>query len=179
MNIIMLETAESGIPYSSGKTKEERNWLDASFTAEAALLFPMIILIIFSVMYMCFYLYDDVRVITGIHEMAEKAIADGETDFADDAQKDEFVRKLKQQLTGAFLSEPFQIRAELKFGKLKIRVEMKRRGPAGVLRLTGRTSAAVYEAVKRRSDPAEFTRLTDILWEAGRLAAGKLSGNDT
>lgn len=162
------------IGYANNKTLKFF-WRDASFTAEASLLFPIILFLVFTVIYACFYLYDGVLTVSSVHTAAERA-AYGQiwnTEDNEEVQKG-YTRELLTKFAGGILVKASDVRIEKRFGRLKIQADLKRTGPAKVLRMIGLSADTDYETVKRRTDPAELTRISDVLWNAGKSAADKL-----
>ena len=97
-------------------------------TVEAAFIIPMILFIIFSLMYLTFHLHDKVRLETVIEQALGK---DCEEDWEYEngsykEQEEERIKYLEKELeTGFFLLEKNQVSCEINGFSVKIKIVMK------------------------------------------------------
>jgi hypothetical protein len=170
-----------------------------SFTVEAALLLPMIIFIICSLVYLGFYLHDRSRLEGLVDEVLMKGalsakheadIRTGKVDYAnirkrgvlylligDTKQQEDQIEKYLWELSGQgfFLTEIRDIKVELGKYKLKITLEGEFKVPMrGIREFFDPNPQIIIEAERSIHNPAEFIRVSEVVLDT----ASKIKGFD-
>lgn len=168
-----------------------------SFTVEATLLLPMIIFIIYSMVFLSFYLHDRSRMEGVVDEVLHKGalsakheadIVTGRVDYENignrgvfylltgDTERQEkelsdYLQEISEQ--GFFLTEITDIRVEVRKLTIKITLEGEFEVPMkGILDFFHPNRKITVEAERGIHDPAEFIRISEVVLDTGNKIKG-------
>ena len=164
--------------------KKSGQWtreLDASLTAEAALLFPVLIFIIFCIIFMNFYLYDETSAVISLNRYAlmlsGNKRAGGSREIREKLQE-ELERKLEER---ALLPHNVRVTGEDSFGGIKLSAEIILEPGNRIMKLPVQKERRYFQVYSGAMRQADRVRITDILWNLGAdiLAQSKEETLDT
>ena len=164
--------------------KKSGQWtreLDASLTAEAALLFPVLIFIIFCVIFMNFYLYDETSAVISLNRYALMLSGNKRTGGSREIREklqEELERELEE---GALLPQSVRVTGEDLFGGIKLSAEIILEPGNRIMRLSVRKESRYFQVYSGAMRQADRVRISDILWNLGAdiLAQSKEEALDT
>lgn len=143
-----------------------RKELNASFTAEAALLFPILIFIIFSVILVDFYLYDETSAIIFVHRYALKF---SESKMAGEGEEmmEKLHKELEEELEDkTLLPRDARVTGEAAPGSIKLSVELEQRS-GRMMQITGMKEEQHLSVRSGAMRQADRVRISDIVWNLG------------
>ena len=168
-----------------------------SFTVEAALLLPMIIFIMYAMVFLAFYLHDRNRLEGIVDEVLHKAaltlkheadLASGSVEYenigdrgvfylltGDTKEQEEEILEYLWALsdTGLFLMEVTDIQVEVNKIKVKIILKGECEIPArGILEFFHPDRIVTVEADRSIHNPSEFIRISEVVLDTGSRIKG-------